>query len=382
MVAALFGTSGRASQYRFTTLADTAGGYSSAGGEINNRGQVVYHAFLPDGNEVINLTDGNTTVTLADTIHDFPGDYLGFVTINDSGVVAFSTTPKNGGTSTLWRLNGPLSRGGTLTAISDTSTGPVYFFDSYRINNAGTVAFEGGPKFGAGSAIYTGDGTNVQTVLPPNIELADSLDENSSGTVAFKVRDFQSNQSIRVGDGFSGRVLYQDTNGSDNLGGPSINSLGAIVFSSYSPIATNRHIYLSNGNTVTSLADCLGSFNTFDYSPAINDNGEVVFEASLKAGGSGIFLGVGPVYDTVVASGDPLDGSTVSFNSTFPLPLDVGARGLNNAGQILFGATLANGDNGLFLATPVPEPSSLALGGLAVGVALVRLRLCKKRGSR
>jgi hypothetical protein len=81
----------------------------------------------------------------------------------------------------------------------------------------------------------------------------------------------------------------------------------------------------------------------------------VVFLAGLRSGGSGIFRGPDPVADVIIASGDPLFGSTVA-NVFFT------EGGLNDNGQVAFVAQLEDGREVVVRAQPVPEPSSLVLG--------------------
>ena len=97
---------------------------------------------------------------------------------------------------------------------------------------------------------------------------------------------------------------------------------------------------------MTLIADTSGPFSDFldAYFPGINKANQVAFVATLRAGGSGIFTGPDPLADKVIATGDPLLGSTVVRLGFF--------RGLNDAGQIAFWATLANGSGGWFRADP------------------------------
>jgi len=84
---------------------------------------------------------------------------------------------------------------------------------------------------------------------------------------------------------------------------------------------------------------------------SINNRGEIVFGASLKAGGRGLFNGPDPVADKIIAIGDELLGSgVVGLPQNFMNP-----RGLNNAGQILFSANLADGRTVIVRADPDGE---------------------------
>ena len=107
---------------------------------------------------------------------------------------------------------------------------------------------------------------------------------------------------------------------------------------------------------------------------AINDEGLVVFGARPQPfiapsdhGPYGLFTGPDPVADKIIMEGDMLDGATISLNS-----LSFARNGLNNSGQIAFIATLSNGTSGVWVATPVPEPSTLGL--MAAG--LISLLAC------
>lgn len=134
-----------------------------------------------------------------------------------------------------------------------------------------------------------------------------------------------------------------------------VNDAGVVVASRRAGIG--RGVYLGNGGP---LATLVGSSDGFDIleNVSINDSNEVAF---YGAGGSfaGIFTGPDVNLDKVIATGDALDGSTVS-------QIAFGRGGLNDAGQVAFWARLADGRQGVYIAA-VPEPSILAL--LAVGAA-------------
>jgi hypothetical protein len=70
----------------------------------------------------------------------------------------------------------------------------------------------------------------------------------------------------------------------------------------------------------------------------------------------GVFTGPGPVADRVIATGNPLFGSTLSAIDTM---LSVG---LNDGGSMAFAYSLANVAQGIALAVPVvSEPAGPAL---------------------
>jgi hypothetical protein len=87
------------------------------------------------------------------------------------------------------------------------------------------------------------------------------------------------------------------------------------------------------------------------YDVGINNIGDVAFLAQLAPSTFGILTGPDPVADKVIRDGDTLFGSTVTdlFFNTGP-EFD----GPNDAGQIAFRYSLANGRSGIALATPIP----------------------------
>ena len=127
-------------------------------------------------------------------------------------------------------------------------------------------------------------------------------------------------------------------------------------------------IFTGNGGAVTTIVDDSGVFGMLGPT-TINNEGSVVFGASLDTREYGIFTGADPINDKVIAIGDPLFGSTVTRLNF--------SNGLNNSGQIAFLAELADGTEGVFVAEPeplepepVPEPASvialLAVGALSL----------------
>ncbi|WP_349262949.1 PEP-CTERM sorting domain-containing protein [Allocoleopsis sp.] len=139
-------------------------------------------------------------------------------------------------------------------------------------------------------------------------------------------------------------------------------------------------ILTSDGTTTTTIADTSGSFRSL-LTPSINDKNTVAFFAELNSGERGIFPWSDSVVDRVIAIGDPLFGSVVEY-------LGFSRAGLNNSGQIAFSATLTDGTQGIYLATPVSEPDPLptpvpeptsTLGILTFGVLGVGYRRSRKQ---
>ena len=71
--------------------------------------------------------------------------------------------------------------------------------------------------------------------------------------------------------------------------------------------------------------------------------------------------------DKIVSTGDLLDGSTISS-------LAMNTNAFNDSGQLAFGATLTDGTEGIYLASPVPIPPALWLfgSGLLGMIGIVR----------
>jgi hypothetical protein len=99
----------------------------------------------------------------------------------------------------------------------------------------------------------------------------------------------------------------------------------------------------------------------------LNDNGDVAFFAMLDDSSKGIYTGADPVADKVLHVGDALFGATLIdlvFDDSF-----------NDVGQLAFVYVLDNGQSGVAVATPVPEPAAALL--MAASMALVVA--CRRR---
>jgi hypothetical protein len=146
---------------------------------------------------------------------------------------------------------------------------------------------------------------------------------------------------------------------------PKINNQGKVAFVGDLK-SGDQGVFLGTGKTLTTIADTREGFSLF-VNTDINNRGTVAFSGFLDAGGEGIFTGADLTADRVIGTGDVLDGATV-------IRLGGGAGlsriDLNDRGQLVFGATLSDGREGIFRADPalepVPEPPTLLLWGTMI----------------
>lgn len=258
--------------------------------------------------------------------------------------------------------------GGPTTTIVDTS-GPFRAFIHPSINNLGIVAFVANPDTG-GIGVFTTTSGSTTTIadsgLFPNLFSfgRPSISDNQD-VVAFGVRFLGgSGDGIYAGNG-GPITTIANTNGPFRGFGadpaPSINARGVAAFgasldSGLIGIFTGQ--FFTSGAPIPTVADTSGPFSDFGlfrFFVSINDSNKVAFVARLRATGRlGIFTGPDAVADKVIAEGDPLSGSLVVNLSTSH------DRWLNNAGQIVFFARLADGTEGIYRADPqvlLPPPA-------------------------
>ena len=116
--------------------------------------------------------------------------------------------------------------------------------------------------------------------------------------------------------------------------------------------AGGQALVMAKDGALTTFVDTSGPYSRFAEGKfSISNLPGAVFGADLAAGGTGIFDGPDAVADKILATGDALSGSTVvGFPANFLNP-----RGLNNAGQIVFRVSLADGRTALVRADPDPE---------------------------
>jgi hypothetical protein len=361
--AALEAPPAEAASFTFTNIADTNGlfggfalGYGPA---ISDNGTVAFFGGLETGGSGLFTGNGSaiTPIVLennADSTSPFTS-VLGDFSINNNGTLAF---------------NGQLTTGGSgLFTSNGSSITQIAIGGSPSINNIGTVAFYANNLPGVGEGIFTSNGGFITTIADtsgPFSTFGGDVAINDNGTVVFDALLKAGGEGIFTGNGGSVTTIA-DTSGSFSSFGfdPDINDSGTVIFTA----ALNTGgfgIFTGNGGSITTIADTSGSFERFN-NTSINNSGTVAFSALLKEGGQGIFTGPDPVADKVIAFGDSVFSSTLTY-AEFP------RQGLNNSGQLTFYGFFENQYSAIVRADPIsnsptsiPEPSSL-LGLLSMGV--------------
>jgi hypothetical protein len=244
------------------------------------------------------------------------------------------------------------------------------------MNNAGVVIFGAERTDNAGiRGIYAGSGG----AITPVVESTSGLDTkpgstmpniNNAGTVAFNANLFTPSEAIytRTAAGVVAPIAAVSgpyKSAMDNH--PSISDNGTVTF--LSTLDDNSQgLFMGNGGPVTTIGTTAGPYSGFINS-AINSSDQFVFFAGVdtsQGGGRGLFTGPNPVTDKIIRTGDALFGSTLTDMEFF--------HGLNDNGDVAFKYILANGQQGIALAT-VPEPASLSL----LGLMLIAARRARKK---
>jgi hypothetical protein len=244
-----------------------------------------------------------------------------------------------------------------------------------NINSANQVVFfartqTAGP--GVHVATYANSTVSYTTIAEPEIvQPVGGPDLNAGGTAVFKATyatpQGQQASGLFVGGGGVPVTLIADNTGPiDEIGGwPVINDAGAVLYSASLDNGRTGIFRYANGTTTPVVEGPAGAYL---FGPSLNNLGQMAFQARPAGGttGDAILIGPNPATDTLIKAGDPLDGSTVLF-------LALSQTALNDAGQVVFTADLADGRRGIYVFTPVPEPGAvLAVAGLGLIAAAVR----------
>jgi hypothetical protein len=166
---------------------------------------------------------------------------------------------------------------------------------------------------------------------------------------------------------------------SDVFTASSLNNSGTLAFH------RNSGIFTGSGEAVQTIAQSTVPPGGFDQRPTINDEGLVAFRPSFLNTEIPYGIYTGPNADKVIRPGDTLFGSTVAVADSQRSPLRISSNSLNNSGQIAFAYQLADGRQGIAIATPIPEPTAWMLSTMAMAMTkltrdLLRFNLLPQRG--
>jgi len=368
-------------------------------GALDAAGRVAFAARTTTGQGVWRQNPGLGKVAI--TGDAAPGTAAAFTIFPGSpGLGALGTAffgGLTGGGQGIWKQSPGLEK---VAVTGDAAPGTATTFSGFRVpavNDLGHAAISGRLN-GGGEGVWkessalakvavTGDpapGTARTFTL-----LEDSPAINASDHTAFKGTTLDGSgiwkESPALGKvAVAGDAAPGTSNTFFSFGSPSLNDLDHTAFIGF----------LSTGPTgiwkedptlrmVAAVGDAAPgtteAFSGLRDAPFLNNSGHVAFFAELTGGGEGIWAEdrFGAL-SLVARSGDdievrPGDFRTIRF-------LLVG--GLNDSGAVAFRADFFDGSEGVFVASPVPEPASAALitmGSLAVARRSIRPR---RRSSR
>ena len=315
---------------------------------LNDAGQAVFKSFLvgtsggnSDNSGIFRGSGGAITQVAREgqAAPDGNGTFSFFSdasALNSAGQAAFdaSLTGTSGGNSDdsgIFR-----GSGGVITQVAregqaaPNGNGAFSSFNDPALNGAGQAAFDA-------SLTGTSGGTNDNS----------GIFRGSGGAITRIAREGQA-----APDGNGTFASFND---------PALNGAGQVAFEAFlTGTSESNGIFRGSGGVITQVArdgqaapDGNGVFSNFLDELALNDAGQVVFEAFLTgtSGGTdddnGIFLSNGIDIVQVARQGQALAGSTIS---ALALSTGVGANGgqrsgLNDAGQVTYKADLANGND-------------------------------------
>jgi len=388
---ALHPEASRAGAYRYTKIADSAGSilpsYPTA--SISNSGRVAFFGQYAGSSRYGLFTgDGGPLTTIMTVPDDWPSDHpygspwnfsMQDPGMESNGTAIFMDTGWTG-----WMILA--GNGGPVTTLLD-DTGPFESFDAFgpQVNEHGTLVFLAHRDSGEagvfvwdqGSVITVADNTSTFTGFAPAPTI------NNLGTVLFEAQTdtgeigiftYESGSITRIVDN-SGPLAHfavSDPNGGDH----DINDAGQIVFSAARDDNSTGVFTIRDGQ-LTSVVDDSGEITRFVTRPFINNQGLIVYGAELDDGTIGLFTGPDFSADSVVKTGDALDGSTVVLVLSW-------GHGLNDLGQVAFMGFLQDGRRGIYVASPeaVPEPCALILLGMGVVPLVAYGTLVSRRRKR
>jgi hypothetical protein len=321
-----------------------------AGRGFNNAGQLGFAANLEDGRTIIVRADPDEVAGASPVQSGFteiaefgPNSMFNHVimngTLNDQGTVTFRAALWSGGEGAFTR-----DMDGNLRIIAITNDVIRAVPIGGRINNSGTVSFGADLRDGT-QAIFTGRGQELSRITdtgpdsPFSSILPAAADVTNDETLAFRATLKGSGQAgiftERAGE--PPRILYLTGGRFAALQSQNIQRTGNQVVFWATLSAGGDGLYRGDGVTTTTIATTGDTYSSFTTASVANDAGTVAFLANLTAGGQAILTSDGSNLNTVA--------DTSGLFSSF-----TGFVTFNNAGQVVFAANLAAGGRGIFSA--------------------------------
>jgi Putative Ig domain len=366
------------SPYNFTKIVDSTDGFAGLYGglSLNDQGTIAFYSEQSSAvGYGIYLAKGGQ-INLVATASSVGQTGLEIPSIDSSGNVYSVALSVGYFASGLQIITGGVYRWGgggnaqRLLPFGDSFgdiNGPYITSSTLSVNASGSVSFIGAyvndvEDSGYGFSqpvILRLDGGSFAGIAETNNQLAASPFDyfytdpviNSAGEIAFGAvlhPSYQGQRSIVVasGPGSFTTVATSNESPSDSLFFPAaINDDGTVLIESSDP-TQGYQIYKAGGGRLIDVVDTSGGFGEL-YSPEMNNAGTVVFKATLDTGQDGIFTGRDPIADKVIESGDTLFGKQVQSSGRFQNSLAI-----NNSGQIAFSVEFTDGTWGIYLATP------------------------------
>jgi hypothetical protein len=352
-----------AQNYTFKRVVDLSDGYDNIASKpaINNNGTVVFGAKTLNAQGIFLITSSGQVKTIAlvgqpyAAFSKIGGIDVGEPDINDSDRVAFYAL--SGGDAGIFTGDGntttTVARTGALGVNTDQLKSRV------SINNSGVVAFSTNGAHSA-SQVHIGNGAAILTIDQNGTN--PSINNNANIAYVKPGVNFQTDATVVTSAGQRIAVI-NDTDVDNTF--PSINDLGAVAFHGRVSATNYLGIFVGLGVPINSkftpsvllIADGRGLVSEPGLYGrlAINDNGTVVFWSNFAGEMGGIFTG-DDLACKVVAAGDTFLGATAQIVEFSP-------HGLNDLGQIVFYAeyrSTVNGvpvhSEGIFIATPTGLP--------------------------